>query len=84
LLPSPESESTSDSSLTGDSGILGLEPEVEDDRTESESESSDDGICCEAENGALVGDLETMEPESETDNDNSESESERSGDGVCR
>jgi len=69
--------------LTGDSGTLGTEPEIEKDRTESESESSDHGICCGVENRALVDDLETMKPESETDNDNPESESARSGDGVC-
>jgi len=62
--------------LTGDSGVLRLEPEVEKDRTEAESESLDDRICCRAENRALVDDLETMEPESETDEDNSEMESE--------
>jgi len=44
-----------------------MEPEVKKDRTESESESSNDGICCGAENRALVEDLETIEPESETD-----------------
>ena len=60
-----------------------MEPEVEKDRTESESESSDDGICCRAENRALVEDLETMEPESETDDFNPGSVSEMSGDGVC-
>jgi len=60
-----------------------MEPEVEKDRTESESESSDDGICCRAENRALVEDLETMEPESETDDFNPGSASEMSGDGVC-
>ena len=69
-------------SLTGDSGTLGTEPEVKKDRTESESESSDDGICCGVGNGALVEDLETIEPESETDDDNPESE--MSGGGVCR
>ena len=39
-----------------------MEPEVEEERTESESESSEDGICCEAENRALAEDLETIEP----------------------
>jgi len=58
-----------------------MEPEVKKDRTESESESSDDGICCGAENRTLE-DLETIEPESETDDDNPESESEMSGGGV--
>ena len=67
--------------MTGDSGILGTEPEVEKDRTESES--SDDGICYGAENRALVEDLETIEPESETDDDNPESELEMSGGRVC-
>jgi len=61
-----------------------MEPEVEEERTESESESSDDRICCGAENGALAEDLETIEPELETDNDNPESESEVSRGGVCR
>jgi len=60
-----------------------MEPEIEKDRTESESESSDDGICCGAEN-RILEDLETIEPESETDNDNPESESEMSGGRVCR
>jgi len=83
LLPSPESKSTSDLSLTRDSGILGLKPEGENDRTESKSESSDDKICCGAGNGVLVEDLETMEPESEIDDDNSETKSERSKDRVC-
>jgi len=83
LLPSLESKSTSDSSLTRDSGTLGTEPEIEKDRTESESASSDDGICCRVENRALVEDLETIEPESETDDDNPESESEMSRGGVC-
>ena len=82
MLPSLKSKSTSDSSLTGDSGTLGTEPEVEKDRTESESESSDDKIYCGAENRTLE-DLETIEPESETDNDNPESESEMSRGGVC-
>jgi len=50
---------------------------------ESESESSNDGICCGAGNGALVEDLKTMEPELKTDDDNLETESERSKDGVC-
>jgi len=68
--------------LTGDSGTLGTEPEVEKDRTEPESESSDNRICCGVENRTLE-DLETIEPELETDNDNLESESEMSGDGVC-
>jgi len=68
--------------LPGDSGTLGTELEIEKNKTESESESSDDGICCGAENRALVEDLETIEPESETDNDNPESESEMSGGGV--
>jgi len=45
--------------LTGDFGTLETELEVEKDRTESESESSNDGICCGAENRALVEDLET-------------------------
>ena len=66
-------------SLTGDFGTLGTELEVE-----SESESSNDGIRCRAENRTLVEDLETIEPESETDDDNLESESEMSGGGVCR
>jgi len=61
-----------------------MEPEVEKDRTESESESSDDGICCGVENRALAEDLETIEPESETDDDNLELESEMSGGGVRR
>ena len=61
-----------------------MEPEVEEERTESEPESSDDGICCGAENRALAEDLETIELESETDDDNPESESEMSGDGVRR
>jgi len=65
------------------SGILEPEPEVKNDRTEAELESSNNGICCEAGNRLLVGDLETMKLESETDNNNSESESERSGDRVC-
>jgi len=69
-------------SLTGDSGTLGTEPEVEKDRTESESECSDDGICCRTENRALE-DLETIEPELETDDDNPESESEMSRGGMC-
>jgi len=69
--------------LTRDSRILGLELEVKNDRTEAESESFDNRICCEVGDGALVGDSETMEPESETDNNNSESESERSRDEVC-
>ena len=76
MLPSLESKSTSDSSLTGDSGVSRPEPEVKKDRIEAESESPDDRICCRAENRALVNDLETMEPESETDKDNSEMESE--------
>ena len=42
-----------------------MEPEVEEERTESESESSEDRICCGAENRTLVEDLETIEPESE-------------------
>ena len=83
MVTSPESESTSDSSLTGDFGTLGMKPEVEKDRTELESESSDDGICCRAENRTLE-DLETIEPESETDDNNPESESEMPGGGVCR
>ena len=62
---------------------MGTEPEIEKDRTESESESSDDGICCGAENRALVDDLEAMKPESETDDDNPESKSEISGGRVC-
>jgi len=61
-----------------------MELEVKKDRTESELESSDDGICCGAENRALVEDLETIEPESETDDDNLESESEMSRGKVCR
>ena len=61
-----------------------MEPEVEEERTESESESSEDGICCGVENRALAEDLETIEPESETDNDNPESELEMSGGRVCR
>jgi len=61
-----------------------MEPEVEKERIESESESSNDGICCGVGNGALVEDLKTMEPESETDDDNPETESERSRDRVCR
>jgi len=61
-----------------------MEPEVEKDRAERELESSNDGICCRAEDGALVDDWETMEPESETDDDNPEPESEMPGDGVCR
>jgi len=68
--------------LTGDSGILEPEPEVENDGTEAESKSSDDRICCGTRNGALVDDLETMEPESEPDDNNSETESERSRNGV--
>ena len=36
-----------------------MEPEVEKDRTESESESSNDGICYGVENRALAEDLET-------------------------
>jgi len=60
-----------------------MEPEVKKDRTESESESSNDRICCGAENRTLE-DLETIEPESETDDDNPESESEMSGGGVYR
>jgi len=84
MLRSPESESTSDSSLTGDFGTLGMEPEVEKDRTESESESSDNGICCRVGNGVLVEDLETIEPELETDDDNLDSESEMSGGRVYR
>jgi len=48
-----------------------MEPEVKKDRTESESESSNDGICCGVENRALVEDLETIEPESETDSEHS-------------
>jgi len=59
-----------------------MEPEVRQDRTESESESSDDGICCGAEN-RILEDLETIEPELEIDDNNPESESEISGDGVC-
>jgi len=70
--------------LTGDSGILELESEVKKDRTEAESESSDDGICCRADNRALVDDSETMEPESETDDDNPESESEMPRYRVCK
>ena len=70
--------------MTGDFGTLGTEPEVEKYRTESESESSNDGICCGVENRTLVEGLETIEPESETDDDNPESESEVSGGGVCR
>jgi len=62
--------------------ILGSELEVEKDRTESESESSNNRVCCGAENRALVGDLETMEPESETDNNNLETKSKRSRNGV--
>ena len=69
--------------MTGDSRTLEMKPEVKKDRTESESESSNDGICCGAENRALVEDLETIEPESETDDDNPESESEMSGGRVC-
>jgi len=61
-----------------------MEPEVEKDRTESESESSNDGICCRAENRALAENLETIEPESETDDNNPESESEMSRGRVCR
>ena len=83
MLPSPEAECTSDSSLTGDSRILRPDLEVENDRTEAESESSDDRICCGAGNGALVEDSETMEPELETDDNNLGSESEISEDGVC-
>jgi len=60
-----------------------MEPEIEKDRIESESESSDDRICCGVENRTLE-DLETIEPESETDDDNPELESEMSRDGVCR
>ena len=60
-----------------------MEPEVEKDRTESESECSDNRICCGAENRALK-DLETREPESETNDDNLESESEMSSGRVCR
>jgi len=60
-----------------------MEPEVEKDRTESESESSDNRICCRAGNGALVEDLETMEPKLEIDDNNLESESEMSRGGVC-
>ena len=82
MLLSLESESTSDLSLTGDSGIPGSEPEVKDNREEVESESSNNGICCGAGNRAPVDDSETMEPESETNNNDSESE--RSGNGVCR
>ena len=59
-----------------------MEPEIEEERTESESESSEDEICCGVENRALAEDLETIEPESETDDDNLESE--MSGGGVCR
>jgi len=59
-----------------------MEPEVEKDRTESESGSSDDGTCCGAEN-RILEDLETIEPESETDDDNLESESEMSRGGAC-
>jgi len=70
--------------LTGDSKILGLELEVKKDRTEAESESSDNRICCRAENRILVGDSETMKPELKTDGDNLEIELERSGDRVCR
>jgi len=69
--------------LTRDSGILRTEPEVEEDQTESESEGSDNRICCRAENRALVDNSEIMEPESKTDDDNPESESETSGDRVC-
>ena len=61
-----------------------MEPEVEEERTESESESSDDGICYRVGNRALVEDLETIEPESETDDNNSELESEMSGGRACR
>jgi len=61
-----------------------MEPEVKKDRTESESESSNNGICCRAEESTLVEDLETIELESETDNDNPESESEMSGGRVYR
>ena len=70
--------------MTGDFGTLETEPEVKKDRTESELESSDDRICCRAENRTLE-DLETIEPESETDNNNPESESEleMSRGGVC-
>ena len=68
-------------SLTGDSGNLETELEVEKERTESEN--SDDGICCGAESRALVADCKTMEPESETDNNNPESESEMSRGRVC-
>jgi len=69
--------------LAEDSRTSETEPEVEKDRAERESESSDDGICCGAKDGALVDDSETMEPESETDDNNSERESEMPGDGVC-
>jgi len=79
LLPSLESKFTSDSSLTGDSRIPGLELEVEDDR-EAESESSNDGVC----SGALVDNSETTEPELEIDNNNLEKESEMSGNRICR
>jgi len=60
-----------------------MEPEIEKDRIESESESSNDGIYCTAENRALVDNLETMKPELETDDNNPESESEMSRDEVC-
>jgi len=69
--------------LTGGSEILELEPEVEKHKTEAKSESSNNKICCRAENRALVDDLETIEPESETDNDSSETELERFGEKVC-
>jgi len=42
--------------LAEDSGTSEMEPEVEKDRAERESESFDDGICCRAENEALVDD----------------------------
>jgi len=61
-----------------------MELEVEKDRAERESESSDDRICCGAEDRALVDNWETMEPELETDDNNPEPESEMPGDGVCR
>jgi len=60
-----------------------LEPEVEKDRTEAESESSNNEICCRTENRVLVDDLKTIQPESETDDDSSETKSERSREGVC-
>ena len=59
-----------------------MEPEIEKDRIESESESSNDGICCTAENRALVDDLETMKPELETD-DTIQSQSQRCPETKC-